>query len=127
MEVAELKLNKSEKYTRQAVLFDEFSKTERQKVDFNSPFLCSRRNFMWRIKIAPSLRLSIRLSICLSVHNKSCVSLNSKTDGGHLIKLHRKINQNQKVCHTQNLGSHDQGQGHNQRSKVCHLQILCQP
>ena len=122
MEVAELKLNKSEKYTRQAVLFDEFSKTERQNVDFNSPFLCSRRNFMWHIRIAPSLRLSI----CLSVH-KSCVSLTSKTDGGHLIKLHRKINQNEKVCHTQNLSSHDQGQGHNQRSKVCHLQIVCQP
>ena len=39
----------------------------------------------------------------------------------------RKIKQNEKVSHAQNLGSHDQGQGHNPRSKVCHLQIKYQP
>ena len=30
----------------------------------------------------------------------------------------RKIKQNEKVCHKQNIGSHKQGQGHNQRSKI---------
>ena len=44
---------------------------------------------------------------------KSCVSHNSKANKGKLIKLHRKIKQNKKVSRTQNLGSHDQGQGHN--------------
>ena len=58
---------------------------------------------------------------------KSCVSHNSKTDKENLIKFHRKIQQNEKVCYAQNLGSHDQGQGHNRRSKVCHLQIVSQP
>ena len=61
----------------------------------------------------------------LSVHYKSCFSHNPKTDKGNLIKLHWKIKQN--VCRAQNLGSHDQGQGHNQRSNVCHLQIVNQP
>ena len=72
-----------------------------------------------------SILKSHRLSNCPSVTN--CVSHNSKTDIGNLIKLHRKIKQNEKVCHAQNLGSHDLGQGHNRRSKVCHLQIVCQP
>ena len=57
---------------------------------------------------------------------KSCVSHNSKTNKGNLIKLHRKGKVKCDLCHTQNLGSHDQGQGHNQRSKICHLQIVCQ-
>ena len=29
------------------------------------------------------------------------------------MKLHRKIEHNEKVCHTQELGSYAQGQGHN--------------
>ena len=37
-----------------------------------------------------------------------------------LIKFHRKMKQNERVCHTQNLGSQDHSQGHNPRSKVCH-------
>ena len=31
-----------------------------------------------------------------------------------LTKLHRNIEQNEKVCSTQELGSYAQGQGHNQ-------------
>ena len=54
------------------------------------------------------------------VTNTSCVSHNLKANKGNLIKLYRKIMQNE-VCHTQNLGSYHQGQGHNQRSKVCQL------
>ena len=45
-----------------------------------------------------------------------------KTDKGNLLKLYQEIMQNKKVCRAKNLGSHDQGQGHNQRSKVCYLQ-----
>ena len=43
---------------------------------------------------------------------KSCVSHNSKTSEGNLIKLYRKVKQNDKVCRSQNLNSHNQGQGH---------------
>ena len=43
---------------------------------------------------------------------KSCVRHYSKTSKGNFIKLHRKVKQNEKACRTQNLGSHDQGQGH---------------
>ena len=49
----------------------------------------------------------------MSVTYKSCVSRNSKTEKGNLIKLHRKIKKNKKVCRAQNVGSHKQGQGHN--------------
>ena len=34
------------------------------------------------------------------------------------MKLHRKIKHNEKMCHTQELGYHIQGQGHNQGSEV---------
>ena len=60
------------------------------------------------------------------VIDKLCVSHNSKTNKGNLIKLHRKIKQN-KVCHVQYLVSNGHGQGHNRRSKVGNLQIVCQP
>ena len=65
-----------------------------------------------------------RSKVC---HIQISVSHNSKTNEGNFIKLHRKIKQNEKACCAQNLGSHHQGQGHNQRSKVCYLQIVCQP
>ena len=61
------------------------------------------------------------------VANKLCVSHNSITNKGNSIKLRKKIKQNEKVCRAQNLGSHDQGQGHNRRSNVCHLKIVSQP
>ena len=64
-------------------------------------------------------------SVCLSVTN--CVSHNSKTDKENLIKLYRKIKQNEKVCRAQNLGSNNQGKGHIPRSKVCQLLIVCWP
>ena len=57
---------------------------------------------------------------------KSVSAITQKTNEGNFIKLHRKIKQNKKVCCAQNLGSHYQGQGYNQRSKVCYLQIVCQ-
>ena len=56
-------------------------------------FLYPWRNFGWHIKIAPSLCLS--LSVCC----KSCVSHNWKIDEENLIKLHRKIKQNETVYH----------------------------
>ena len=34
------------------------------------------------------------------------------------MKLHRKTENNKKVCHAQELGSHIQGEGHNQGSEV---------
>ena len=46
--------------------------------------------------------------------SKSCLSNNSKTTEANLTKLHRKIEHNEKVCSTQELGSYAQGQGHNQ-------------
>ena len=45
--------------------------------------------------------------------SKSCFSNNSKTTEANLMKLHRKIEYNEKVCCTQELGSYTQGQGHN--------------
>ena len=62
-----------------------------------------------------------------SIRHKLCVSHNSKNDKGNLIKLCRKIKQNEKMCGAQNLGAQDQGQGHNPRSRVCHLQIVSRP
>ena len=46
--------------------------------------------------------------------SKSCLSNNSKTAEVNWTKLHRKIEHNEKVCRTQELGSYAQGQGHNQ-------------
>ena len=45
--------------------------------------------------------------------SKSCLSNNSKTIEANLTKLHRKIDHNEKVCRSQELGSYAQGQGHN--------------
>ena len=45
--------------------------------------------------------------------SKSCLSNNSKTNEANLMKLHRKIEHNKKVCRAQELGSYTQGQGHN--------------
>ena len=46
--------------------------------------------------------------------SKSCLSNNSKTTEANLTELHIKIEHNEKVCSTQELGSYAQGQGHNQ-------------
>ena len=45
--------------------------------------------------------------------SKSCLSNNSKTTEANLVKLHRKLEHNEKVCSAQELGSYAQGQGHN--------------
>ena len=44
---------------------------------------------------------------------KSCLSNSSKTNEANLMKLHRKIEHNEKVCRAQELGSYAQGQGYN--------------
>ena len=54
-------------------------------------------------------------------------AITPKTNKENKIILHRKIKQNEKLCHAQNLVSYYEGQGHNRRSKVGHLQIVCQP
>ena len=46
--------------------------------------------------------------------SKSCLGNNSKTTEANLTKLHRKIEHNEKVCCTQELGSYTQDQGNNQ-------------
>ena len=73
-------------------------------------FLCPQRNFGRHIKIAPS----VRLSVCPSVRYKSCLSESSYTTEANLMKLHRKIKHNEKVCRAHDFGSYAQGQGRNQ-------------
>ena len=53
-------------------------------------------------------------SHCPSVRYKSCLSDCSLTTKENLMKFHRKIKDNVKVCHPHDLGSYSQGQGHNQ-------------
>ena len=48
-----------------------------------------------------------------SVRYKSCLSHNSETTEANLMKLHRKIKNNKKVCRAQELGFYAQEQGHN--------------
>ena len=62
------------------------------------------------------LRSRSRLQSCQ--RSKLCLSNNSKTTEANLMKLHRKIENNKKVCCAQELGSHIQGQGHSQGSEV---------
>ena len=50
--------------------------------------------------------------------SKLCLSNNSKTTEANLMKLYRKMEKNKKMCRAQELGSHIQGQGHNQGSEV---------
>ena len=61
---------------------------------------------------------SHRPSVCPSVRPyvsyKSCLSDISYTTEANLMKLHRKIKHNEKVCCAHDLGSYAQGQGHNQ-------------
>ena len=46
---------------------------------------------------------------------KLCLKLRcSKTTEANLMKLHRKIEHNKKVCRAQELGYYTQGQGQNQ-------------
>ena len=61
----------------------------------------------------PTIKVKVTIEGSRFLTYKSCVSYNSKANKGNLIKLHRKIKQNEKVCCAQNLGSHDQNQAHN--------------
>ena len=57
----------------------------------------------------PKVKLTIRSEVKLCL--KLCCS---QTTEANLIKLHRKIKHNEKVCHTHDLGSYAQGQGRDQ-------------
>ena len=60
-----------------------------------------------------------------SVRYKSCLSDSSKTTEANLMKLHRKIKHNEKVCRAHDLGSYAQGQGRNQvRGPIVSQQYL---
>ena len=67
-----------------------------------------------RFLYARSRSIRSEFELCL----KSCLSNNSKTTQANLMKLHRKLKHNEKVFHTQELGNHIQGQGHNQGLEV---------
>ena len=54
----------------------------------------------------------------LGQRSKLFLSNNSKTTEANLMKRHRKIENNKKVCRAQELVYHIQGQGHNQGSEV---------
>ena len=63
---------------------------------------------------------SHRPFVSQSVRYKSCLSNSSLTTKANLMKLHRKIKDNAKVCRAHDLGSFAQGQGHNQvRGQNC--------
>ena len=63
-----------------------------------------------------------------SVRYKSCLSDCSLTTKANLMKLHRKIKDNKKVCHGHDLGSYIQGQDHNQvRGQNCVSAITQKP
>ena len=63
---------------------------------------------------ARSRSIRSEFKLCL----KSCLSNNSKTTQANLMKLHRKVKHNEEMFHTQEVGYHIQGQGHNQGSEV---------
>ena len=58
--------------------------------------------------------LHLRSRLQSGQRSKSCLSNNYKTTEVNLTKLHGKIEHNEKVCCTQELGSYAQGQGINQ-------------
>ena len=68
-----------------------------------------RRCVMHKI-LFPKTKVKVTIEDQMLVIYKSCVSHNSKTNKGNLIKLDRKIKLNEKMCRTQNLGSQSQGQ-----------------
>ena len=61
---------------------------------------------MHKIKI-PMTKVEVIMEGKRFVTYKCCVSHNSKTIKGNIIKLNRKIKQNEKVCLAQNLVSND--------------------
>ena len=70
---------------------------------------------------------SHRPSFGPSVRYKSCLSDSSKTTEANLMKLHRKIKHNEKVCGAHDLGSYAQGQGRDQvRGQIVSRQSITQ-
>ena len=65
------------------------------------------KELRWHIKIEPSVRPSVRLLQIVS--QRYLINYWSK-----LMKLHRKIKHNEKVCRAHDLDSYAQGQGRNQ-------------
>ena len=64
---------------------------------------CTRLRFL---RLRPS---------CNQVRGQNCASaITKETTKANLMKLHRKIVHNEKVCRAQELGSYAQGQVHNQ-------------
>ena len=59
----------------------------------------------------PMLKVNVTIISDVKLCLKLCCS---STTEANLIKLHRKIKHNEKVCHTHDLGSYAQGQVHNQ-------------
>ena len=57
----------------------------------------------------PKVKVTIRSKVKLCL--KLCCT---KTSEANLMKLHRKIKHNEKMCHARDLGSYAQGQGRNQ-------------
>ena len=56
--------------------------------------------------------------------SKVVSAITQKTTEANLTKLHRNIEQNEKVCSAQELGSYAQGQGHNQVKGQIVLKIV---
>ena len=58
---------------------------------------------MPKVKVTVGLKVKLYLNLCCSY-----------TTEANLIKLHRKIMHNEKMCRAHNFGFYTQGQGHNQ-------------
>ena len=69
----------------------------------------SPKELRWHIKIEPSVRPSVRPSVTNRVS-----AISHKLLKQILMKLHRNIKHNEKVCRAHDLGSNAQGQGRNQ-------------
>ena len=64
---------------------------------------------MPKVKVSIGSEVKLYLNLCCSYTTKA-----------NLIKHHRKIKHNEKVCHTHDFGSYAQGQGRNQvRGQNC--------
>ena len=69
----------------------------------------------------PKVKVTIgsKVKLCLN----SCCSY---TTGANLIKLHRKIKHNEKVCHAYDDGSYTQGKGCSQVRGQNHVSAIAQ-
>ena len=69
----------------------------------------------------PKVKVTIgsKVRFCLN----SCCSYSTEAN---LIKLHRKIKHNEKVCHANDFGSYAQGQGRSQVRGQNHVSAIAQ-